>query len=394
MPLHYSPLCDTDVRVYTLYLLANGCNVVSSDAVGGEAGVVECKHVGADDGRCNDCLSRGFDVEGATRLVHLCGLGFEAGLHGGDHSRVGNAFRGVVGIPSRGICGGGGVVGNSVVDDVEESGGRESVVSDAKVLGVKSPVRGGLARGKNFVGNSLKRERNKLKKKDLQEKRKKKSDAGSVDATLVDVVPEWRRKTDTRVGYFSALDTATQLELKNSRAKMLIAKNRRSEQLANKQVECDSGSEAAIKTVLRALNVADSLRKSVSDSKMSGWARTVADSYAKSVVDSVSSSHSSMVSLDSVQFGEQAVGLMTKEDRRSEYDSKVEIVRNRWASAESFFPEDMEAEFKALKAEYADVFFSSEEAAVRHGIAEFAGVLCGLGLNPTKIGEAMDMLDD
>jgi len=179
------------------------------------------------------------------------------------------------------------------------------------------------------------------------------------------IIPEWRRKSvvgqaskEVRAGYFSDLSEDVQRELKDSRAKLLIEKNKRElrqEQEKLKSLDCESP-EYLVRKMIEVTALANVLKKKTTDDRVGGWAETVADSLTKSVA---ASAPSSVPSLESVGYGKSSLeaSVGSASVREAEFLKEKDLLENHYLKADSFLPSDYKADLDDLKQQYADVLY-------------------------------------
>jgi len=83
-------------------------------------------------------------------------------------------------------------------------------------------------------------------------------------------------------GYFSSLSDDVQKQLKQTRAEMLIEKNKRELIEEQRKLKYLNSPMAAVAEAMRAMGVVEKIAKKENDSKVLGWARTVSEGYASS----------------------------------------------------------------------------------------------------------------
>jgi len=377
----YSPLCDTDTAVYSQYLSSF---VVGSPVVGGDGTVSVDGGVG------------GFG--GGGREVGCCcgdaGHGFvvDVGIDNARETKRGSL--GLVGNLDGGDGAGSGSVGIAAEPDSDGAVGFPGV-HDSSDVGV---LAGGCANGESRetadktgdVGET-KLERNRRWRRNKRDKKRlrreagvtrggvpKKSSGGSVSSQ--ENIPEWRRKDDVgsrstpvlgsgRVGYFSRCAEDVQRELCDSRAAVLVARNKR--ELAEEKTKLArlASPEALVKAVAYAVSVGERLKKQTVNSKIGGWAETVVDSMVESVVRSAPSS---VPSLESVGYGKSAVSEV-KEKEPEDGGIAAELRKTQYALAMATLEASCDAmpyvpgpyyddEVEKIRREYADVVESPEVA--------------------------------
>jgi hypothetical protein len=229
----------------------------------------------------------------------------------GDRAGAGVGADGCLELGSQGCSG-------STVGRGEADGGSErvelvevaaTVGTDGvgRVLGEDRLGRFQVVRGPNWERNNERR-----KKKKLAKANKKLVDRDP----SVGSVPEWRRRAGTAGtasvsrGYFSELSADVQVELKETRAKLLIEKNKRELLQEQQKVKFYSSPMAAVGEVMKALAVVERVAKKENDGKILGWVKSVSESYASSVsgvsepvtvASSVSANSSSSAALQSAR---------------------------------------------------------------------------------------------
>lgn len=343
----YSPLCDGDsvafreyCVLYREYLCATrdvGCRVdvgcggrVHGGALGyvGDSGVgraiAGASHVDAGGVRA-ECSS-GVDVEGGVAGVGRsrevdgcvaqggargCGDDFKrGGLHGSEDSGKDAGSR----------------VGAEVV------GG-----ADGSVIVGGSPVVIGKEKGKHYEKNKAKRVRAKQLKVQALGVRTESADGGGVSTVKPDGELDWRQKGGVGVhrGVFSGCSEETQVGLRESRARMLIARNNAAAVDAEKQQRF---SEAKLKSRMIEEDVERArlelqkkmveLRGSTEDSIVGGFAETIASALSAPSLSDGSVSPDSSVSVAELHRKDQAIRMLVKD--REEADQRIKALEAKF----------------------------------------------------------------
>lgn len=210
------------------------------------------------------------------------------------------------------------------------------------------PAKGVLPRGPNYERNRENRERKRIAKKERRAQGIMSSDWRSAKAQVAG---------EYRSGYFSKCPPDVQDELRSSRAKMLIAKNKKDMIEYEKRSKQLNSSEEVVRAVLSTIRLGEQLR-AVKDEKVGGWAETVADSVVKSAVESVPSS---IPSLESVGYGKSAFKSSSGSEsgasieRRVEYEIRMKDLESYYDDLGAYSAEDYDNDVKRLKTTYADV---------------------------------------
>jgi len=276
-------------------LAALGYAVFLHGAVG-VAGV-ECRSGGS-----GCCAAVGTVALGRLLEGHVPGVGSGSGLAvGGDGA--GECGGGTGSSPSVAVgpCGVSCVGGGNARDTVSCAGGAPVAPGGVAAAGLKAPV---------WSSSKVRREKKKARKRRKQAAAAAAAAAGSAPVCVEEkpvpvaaVVPKqevpWR---SARVGYFSTLDAGVQAELRETRARVLIARNNR--ELADEKARLAhlNSPMAAVEEAMRVVAIAERLAKRDNDNRVLGWAKTVAEDYASSIsgtarsVPTVSVSASSSVS--------------------------------------------------------------------------------------------------
>lgn len=353
---------------------------------------------GEPDGRVNEGCVHGFDSNGAGAVVGgrvsfhcVCGRDVgscrdrsegvpELGRCGGlVLANVGSGSSLPVCAGASGLCFGGnsGQFGDSGGQRVASGGEAElasgseatsglamgSVVG-AGVVGIDSlgveggPVGSGIDRGacRSSSEKEKKKEERRQKNKRRRYNKKKRQCERSV-SVQPPVFP-------VRRGYFSELDSSVQRELKESRARLLIEKNRLDLARAKEAVRVidPESPEYIVKEMIRVTGLANNLKKKTADAKIGGWAETVADSLTKSVAEGAPSS---VPTLESVGYGKSALRSSdgSVSERATQYEERKVRIAEAFDLATVELPGEREEALEDLKVEFADVVYDPATAA-------------------------------
>lgn len=366
--LRYSPVCDVCPVAYVAYLCATGkVSLADLDSLTRVEDGSSVKRVGwefrdvgygednrrrDDSGGCIGVISSGLDgVERDKDLAlgcsghHACSGGVgSGGVIAADYSCEGR----VAGMASCDADN-----GSSNLGGVSAEGSDVPAVS----AGSEEPLVNS-GRGKNYERNRISREK---KKKQKENRRQRGQSFRSV--------PEWRRKSPVeekglpmwddsyRKGYFAECPKEVQDSLRESRAAMLVAKNKRDQAEYEKRAKQLSSTEEAVRTVLSALRLSEQL-KSIKDAKVGGWVETIADTMVKSVAESVPDS---VPSLESVGYGKSALKSSSGSEsgasleRNIEYNIRKRDLDDCYESLEAYNPNDYKDDLTALRLKFSDV---------------------------------------
>jgi len=286
-----------------------------------------------------------------------------------------------------------GDIGASSVGDVSSLGLK--VVGGSVVVPVRQqtpgafgkPVSPNQVRGPNWERNRLAKEEKKKKKKRQRERKEKlNSETWRSGGSVVEVKTSGFRPSGGeggRRGYFDDLEGSVVQELKQSRAKMMIAENKRKAKEAEEKLKHLESPLALLATAMRAVRVAEQCAKKQGDQRVAGWARTVAESYAESVAKSAPSS---VPSLDSVKSTVSVSSADIKAARQAEYAKKKKDILESYEEMEVFSPAVLKAMMENLDDEYEDVNLTIEEQVKKTLINPLSTAMsrvCGIG--PEKI---------
>jgi hypothetical protein len=171
------------------------------------------------------------------------------------------------------------------------------------------------------------------------------------------------------VVFFSSCEEDVQAALRESRAKVLIAKNERElleEQAKKKRLESP---EALLVSALRVMSLAGRCADKKGVSPIAGWAKTVADGYAESVARSAPSS---VPSLESVS---DSVEGTVKSMRLAAYERELKTLEEYYVSLEVCSAQEYDSAKGALQQRYEDVLLSDVEAALKQSQEVWANEL-------------------
>jgi len=259
----------------------------------------------------------------------------------------------------------------------------------------------------HLAGSRLeKNRRNRQKAK--ERKMRKRGEAGGPPAQSD--VPLWRSKrVDERKGavgqlgenseeksgrgFFSACSSELQVELRESRARMLIAENKRKEAVAleqKKKLDSVTPEVALVTEMIRITRMANQLKKQTKDQRVGGWAETVADTLTRSTAESAPSS---MPSLKSVEEGSSALksdgveGVFdqARELRMMEYNVEKLRLDHYYEQEECVDVAEQTRNYSALKKEYADISMSEVERENAAAAERIAKSMSACGIDEYKI---------
>jgi hypothetical protein len=163
--------------------------------------------------------------------------------------------------------------------------------------------------------------------------------------------------------FFSGLSCDVREQLKESRAKMLIAQNKRRAREEEDKLESLKSPVAAVERAIRAVVAAEKAAAKANNSKVAGWASAVITSYAETVAKSVESTEGSFDSFVwSATSGGTAATSGGVSAREAEYKAKLASLREAYESMTAYFPADLERDMRELRDEYADVNYPFEIA--------------------------------
>jgi len=175
-----------------------------------------------------------------------------------------------------------------------------------------------------------------------------------------DVVPEWRRGAGPQFkGFFSECAPEVRKELRETRAQLLVAKNRAAIAREEARAKQLGSPEAVVRDALRVMKLAGQVKSVGKDHAIGGWAKTVVEGHAASIAASAPSSVPSLESVgltppvDEVQ---SAAGL-----RLAEYEARRVALDDEFAALPYHAMSDYEAACQQLKKEYMDVIGTDVE---------------------------------
>jgi len=198
--------------------------------------------------------------------------------------------------------------------------------------------------------------------------KEKPEEVQEVETTAVADVPEWRRGATSVTGprpsaefkgYFSECSAAVQKELRETRAQLLVAKNRAAVAREEEKVRRVGSPETIVREALRVMKLAGQVKKVEKDHSIGGWARTVVEGCAESLAASAPSSVPSLESVGltpPVDEAQSAAGA-----RLAEYEAKRVELEAEFAELPYHTQGEYEAACKALKQEYSDVCLTDVE---------------------------------
>jgi len=335
------------------------------------------------------------------------------------------------------VCEVGGLGGDSVCEaglqgSIDRSGDSESRVGgcvsggdeDARNPGPSVQVGGGVTskptmrRGPNYERNCANRENKKRKKLAKQKARSMSGDAadcgnsgdGGVDkgddTGVSRAQPAWRSRrveeqqlgVGQRKGYFSECPVDVQAELRESRARMMIAENKRKEAEAidrKKKLDSVTPEVALVSELIRVTRMANQLKKQTKDQVVGGWAETVADTLTRSTAESAPSS---MPSLRSVEEGSsalksdgvEAVFDQEREVRLAQYNVEKLRLDRYYDQVDGYGVEEHDNAYKQLKEAYSDVTKSEAERQNHACMLQIAASMQSAGMDQYKIQDIME----
>jgi len=210
-------------------------------------------------------------------------------------------------------------VAAEVQDVVRAVDGMSKVVSEAVVekgssdgLVVGSVDAGGAVSAKTLQ-NREKRRLARLRKVRKQGKVCAGGESGSCS------VPVWRRGASVEPspvsarGFFTELDSSVQRELRETRAKLLIEKNKRELVEEQRKLNYLNSPMAAVSEAMRAMAVVERIAEKEKDSKVLGWAKTVSEGYASSFSGIGSPAVGSLATVSVDSSNSQKFGKIVKE---------------------------------------------------------------------------------
>jgi len=191
-----------------------------------------------------------------------------------------------------------------------------------------------------------------------------------------------------RQGFFVGCDQSVQQELRDSRARMLIAKNNREEMQHKKKMGDIATAESVVADLVRVTKLAAQLRSQTKDQKIGGWAETVAESLSKSVAESASSVSSSLPSLESVGYGQSSLdNTKVNSVRYSQYQRDLKYVHDSFSDMDSYAEEDYVLAVAEVKRQFSDVAFTKEELERKQLVAGLSSSMAEEGISFYKIEE-------
>jgi len=142
-------------------------------------------------------------------------------------------------------------------------------------------------------------------------------------------------------GFWNSCSVDVRQQLIDSKARMHVADNLRKERESLDRIEQLDSPEAAVKTVLKLVKIAEDCAKKQNDFVVAGWAKTVATSYSESIAKSVPStvpsfqsysdglkSSESSVPIEEFELKEQEVchlrAIIDRQDKEMQEQSKKE----------------------------------------------------------------------
>jgi len=258
-------------------------------------------------------------------------------------------------------------------------GGRSSVL-ETRETGDGSSVN----RGPNWARNQVWKQEKKGKK---SRRRQRAQDSVNWRATAAPKPVERECVEVGRSGFMSSCADEVRKELYETRARRLIAENKRRAMEDERKVKQMESPEAIMRDVLAVVRSAERLKKQTADAAIGGWAETVADGLVRSVAENAPST---VPSLESVGYGKSALRSSsgatdeTKESlRQAEY--KLALMQlDREADGMLYYDnaEYVKAKNKIME-EFSDVAYTSQEYLLKVMKQKMVGtgVLLGKGLH-------------
>jgi len=450
--VQYSPLCDTNLVAYERYLrafadvcyhglqcpgdahLAFGRDAFPSrklgicDVVGGDdRGRVDVRdHLSTvRDGRCVELGERAEAIFGRTNISHgdEQNCGSNKGYSGGGADVDAEHVIGSCPRDSGPVFGCDGENrGCSVDRAIDQRSGGEGRC-DERVLGEKKTT--GECAGAAHAGDGCDREavnsdfrgpnyernkKNRMLQKERRLRRKAAGDnwrspkaescVGGVEEGTVknsEVVRD--RGVGFKEGFFVECSDATKRELRESRAAVLIAENKRRALEEVKRMERLEKKKDPVADfvweMVRVTRMTEQLKKQTKDTKISGWAETIADSLSKSTA---SSGPSSVPSIESVQQKESALKSegdcvpfdREREIRLMEYNLRKVQLDDYYEQLDGYGIEEHDRAYAALKNEFEDVSKSEIERQTESAVKKISDSMQQAGIDQYSIQDIME----
>jgi len=196
------------------------------------------------------------------------------------------------------------------------------------------------------------------KKREKKKNRKlRKQESAAVERSDV---PEWRRGAGSQFkGFFSECSPEVQKELRETRAQVLVAKNRAAVAREEARAKQLASPEAVVRDALRVMKLAGQVKSVGKDHAIGGWARTVVEGCAASIAASAPSSVPSLESVGLTPPVDEAQSAASL--RLAEYEARRAALEDEFAALPYHALSDYEAACQGLKGEYADVCFTDVE---------------------------------
>jgi len=311
------------------------------------------------DGRCV--------CSGGGRLVRESDLRqvgwIEESSCGGFRSRTG-ADAHIVGLvgsgPSGGRCA---TVCDPVGDDRSGDGAADGVPSgfgpgdggSEQLAGVSQCVGVGLGEAAHELGPNTLKNREKRAAAKRRKERRKAEGVGRMSGHLVDA---------GRQGYFSDLPSEVQVQLKASRAELLIARNKRELAVEKSKLDEVSGVQGAMAKMHRTTRLARKLQAGPASS-VGGWAKAIAAAAQSAIASAVSGENGSIPTLEELEQGvaSAVTGTSAASDREVEYAIRRKVIEETYESSGCYDPYDLEDDLKALARKFSDIAMTSDELA-------------------------------
>lgn len=180
-------------------------------------------------------------------------------------------------------------------------------------------------------------------------------------------------------GFFSQCGDVMKSQLRESRAALLVARNKRELAEEERKLKQLDSPIAHLKDTVYCVNLADRFRKKEGDSHVVGWARTVAEGYAETIAKSAPSS---VPSLESVPFDVE----LSSVERKKQH--MLKLYRGELAQLEKDYDDGFEmenSEYDAIKAEivekYQEYVFDSHELRAKKEKEKYVAIVSLMNAN-------------
>jgi len=346
------------------------CGDVVSDGVYGSGGTVVDTCLGGPD----DCPEPSGTGQG-VRVTCTSGRTDAGGYDGGRRLEEDSGVR------SRGETVGECSAGAARGDSRWSSGDRVSrAVEGGEASGVH--VVGGLsARGPNWLRNHTARVRRKA-----QRVAKREAMSGDWRARGSEVPASVGAQGS---GFFSECSQDVQQKLRESRARMLIARNERQAKEEEEKARNMDSVRGVVKQMTDVAVAVEKLRRQSKDQAVIGWDNTVSSGLSKSIVDGASG----VPSLESVGFGasglESTGGEVQDPVRLAAYHRNIKFVEDSFADMDGYAEDEYQYALDGVKEEFADVAFTPLQREVAKFKRDVAVRLCAEGVSHNVVSEAV-----